>query len=147
MNERDFADIAARYIRFADVEARGRSPLYEAIARGVATDPDILGFLADLPPERRQPNLLLAAVRQLFGTPPAWSGFRQTFLANREAVDRVMRARSTQTNACALRDTAASACAFAAAACADRGRRFSKLVSVARSLWIRLWPHAPSPRG
>ncbi|MGZ6254181.1 MAG: DUF2332 domain-containing protein [Candidatus Binataceae bacterium] len=98
MNEHDLARLSSRYLRFADGEARGRSPLYEAITRGVAADKETLGFLVGLPPEKRQPNLLLGAVRHLFGTPADWAGFQRTLLANREAVGRLMRERSTQTN-------------------------------------------------
>jgi hypothetical protein len=98
MNEQDLARLSARYLRFVGEEVRGRSPLYEAIARGVAADGEVLGFLGDLPPEKRQPNLLLGAVRHLFGTAADWAGFRRTLLANRDAVGRLMRARSTQTN-------------------------------------------------
>ncbi len=92
------AEVAARYTRFADLEARGRSPLYEEIARGVAADREILGFLLDLPTEKQQPNLLLAAVRHRFGTPAGWIDFRNLLLANRDAVRGVMESRSTQTN-------------------------------------------------
>jgi hypothetical protein len=67
MNEQDFAETAARYLRFAEGEARGRSPLYEKFARCIANDRELLGLLLELPRERRQPNLLLATVRHLFG--------------------------------------------------------------------------------
>jgi hypothetical protein len=62
VNEERLAEISAWYIRFADAEARGRSPLYEELARAVAGDRETLGFLATLPDSKRQPNLLLAAV-------------------------------------------------------------------------------------
>src|SRR5262249_19045532 len=94
----DASEVAARYLCFAEVGARGRSPLYEEIARGVAADREVLDFLLVLPAEKQQPNLLLAAVRHLFGTPAGWSGFRETLLANRDAVAAVMQRRSTQTN-------------------------------------------------
>jgi hypothetical protein len=90
--------VSARYMRFAEVEARGRSPLYEAIARGVAGDREIIGFLLGLPEEKRQPNLLLAAVRHQCGTAADWSDFRRKLFANADAVQSVMRQRSTQTN-------------------------------------------------
>lgn len=64
--------LAARYLRFAEEEARGRSPSYECFTRGVADDPQVLDFLATLPEEKRQPNLLLAAVRHLCGVPAGW---------------------------------------------------------------------------
>jgi hypothetical protein len=96
MDER--ADISARYTRFADDEARGRSPLYESITRGIAEDEAAIDFLLTLPGPKRQPNLLLAAVRHLFGTPAGWNEFRATLLANGAAVRAVMLSRSTQTN-------------------------------------------------
>ena len=71
---------------------------YEAIARGVAADEEIIGFLLSLPKAKQQPNLLLAAVRHLSGTPTDWPGFRRSLLANREAVRAVMQSHATQTN-------------------------------------------------
>ncbi len=90
--------LAARYRRFAAEEARGRSPLYEALAIGIAADPDALRFLRALPPAKRQPNLLLAAVRHLHGTAPDWPWFRDRLLADQAAIRAVMLARATQTN-------------------------------------------------
>jgi hypothetical protein len=94
----DVSDVAARYLRFAEMEARERSPLYAEISRGIAADREVLGFLLTLAPDQQQPNLLLAAVRHLFGTPQDWHGFRDTLLANRDAVAALMQSRSTQTN-------------------------------------------------
>ena len=88
----------ARYNRFADEEAQGRSALYEALARGVAADEDILDFLLTLPRHKRQPNLLFAAVRHVFGTPADWNAFRQALLAEQDEVRAVMLQRATQTN-------------------------------------------------
>lgn len=98
MDEEDLAEISARYIRFADTEARSRSPLYEELARAVAGDRETLGFLSTLPDMKRQPNLLLAAVRHLFGTPTGWTEFRKALQANPEAIRSLMLERSTQTN-------------------------------------------------
>jgi hypothetical protein len=98
MNDQDRDRLAARYLRFADEEARGRSPTYESFTRGVAGDAEVLDFLATLPEEKRQPNLLLAAVRHLHGVPPDWPGFRAALLDNADAVRATMLARSTQTN-------------------------------------------------
>jgi hypothetical protein len=90
--------ISARYLRFADEEARDRSPLYEAITRGVADDTEALRFLEGMSPEKQQPNLLLGAVRHLFGVLDDWPNFRSTLLGNTEAVRSVMMTHSTQTN-------------------------------------------------
>lgn len=95
-DERD--RLAARYRHFAVDEARGRSPSYEAISDGVAGDRQALDFLLGLPEEKRQPNLLLAAVRHLFGAQPDWDRFRATLFANGDAIRALMLARSTQTN-------------------------------------------------
>src|SRR3984957_12054111 len=89
---------ARRFIRFAETEVRGRSPLYEALSLGVAGDPEILAFLAPLPPEKQQPNLLLAAARLVCGTPADYAAFRAGLLARADAIRAVMLARRTQTN-------------------------------------------------
>ena len=91
-------DTAARYLRFAEVEADGRSPIYAALARGVASDANALAFLATLPDAKRQPNLLFAALRQVAGTPKDWPHARTLLIAHADAVRAVMLARSTQTN-------------------------------------------------
>ena len=96
MNDR--SEITTRYTRFAEEEAHGRSPLYEAIARGVGADDEIVGFLLSLPKHKQQPNLLLAAVRHLSGTPRDWPHFRELLLSDRDGVRAVMQSRSTQTN-------------------------------------------------
>lgn len=90
--------VAARYRRFAAQEAHGRSPLYEMLALGVADDADILGFLLTLPEAKRQPNLLLAAARHLFGTPSGWEEFRHGVLDRPEDLRALMLALVTQTN-------------------------------------------------
>jgi hypothetical protein len=89
---------ARTYRRFAAHEARGRSPLYERLAEGVAEDGDVLAFLLTLPKPKRQPNLLFAAVRYRLGTPADWPDFRDRLLAERDAVRNDMLAQSTQTN-------------------------------------------------
>jgi hypothetical protein len=89
---------ARAYRRFAALEARGRSPLYESLAEGVAQDDEVLAFLLTLPRPKRQPNLLSAAVRYRLGTPTDWADFRNRLLAEPDAVREVMLTRSTQTN-------------------------------------------------
>ncbi|MBV9247761.1 MAG: DUF2332 domain-containing protein [Acetobacteraceae bacterium] len=88
----------ARYQRFAEAEARGRSPLYEALALGVAQDAEALAFLATLPPAKQQPNLLFAALQHVCGTARDYQHFRTLLRANRDAVRAVMMQRRTQTN-------------------------------------------------
>lgn len=90
--------LSERYIRFAVNEARGRSPLYEALARGAAHDVEIIDFLSTLPSAKQQPNLLFAAVRSLGGVPNDFAGFKHRLLGNAEAVRSLMLSHSTQTN-------------------------------------------------
>jgi len=90
--------LAARFRRFAEIEARGRSPLYEALALGVASDAFALDFLATLPEQKRQPNLLFAALRLVCGTPRDWPAFHTLLRQHADAVRATMLARRTQTN-------------------------------------------------
>jgi hypothetical protein len=90
--------IAARFRRFAEVEAHGSSPLYEAFALGVAADASALEFLAALPDAKRQPNLLFAALRHVCGTAPDWPTFRALLHGHSEQIRATMLERRTQTN-------------------------------------------------
>ena len=91
-------DVPRHYIRFAENEARGRSSLYEALARGVANDADVIGFIRTLPLAKQQPNLLFAAVRSVAGTPRNFPDFRRRLLGNDRAIRSMMLTHSTQTN-------------------------------------------------
>jgi hypothetical protein len=92
------SDAASRYQRFADVEAAGSSPIYEALCRAIATDARITSELDALPARLRQPNLLLAAAKFLgapFGAPDASIDWIHARWAD---VEDVMASHSTQTN-------------------------------------------------
>jgi hypothetical protein len=90
--------IATAYRRFADEEARGQSPLYEALARGVAESASLLQRLAGMPLTKRQPNLLLAAARHVAGVTQDWPSFCRVILARWDEIQAVMLTHSTQTN-------------------------------------------------
>ena len=96
--EVDAPDIAGLYERFAAIEARGSSPVYERLCYAVAEHPGMLKFLATLPLGKRQPNLLLGALRLLgadVGDPTA----ALTLAVERaDELRAVMMSRSTQTN-------------------------------------------------
>ncbi|MQA24765.1 MAG: DUF2332 family protein [Micromonosporaceae bacterium] len=92
------ADVAADYREFGEVYARGVSPLYEELSYGVAADSDLLALLSELPPGKRQPNLLYAAARFAFGVASDFAEFRRGVLDRRDAVVATMLARRTQTN-------------------------------------------------
>lgn len=93
-----FEPIRARYLAFAENEARGVSPLYEALARAVAESDAVLGFIAALPEAKQQPNLVFAAVRHLYGTPRDARYFAELVARHAEPIRRLVLTRSTQTN-------------------------------------------------
>ncbi|MFE1949860.1 DUF2332 domain-containing protein [Streptomyces sp. NPDC059524] len=94
----DQVTTAENYRRFAENEAAGRSPAYETLARAVASDPDVLGFLSTLPADKRQPNLLFAAARHLLRTAPDADRLRELATTQAEGLRATMLARRTQTN-------------------------------------------------
>ncbi|MEU6482567.1 DUF2332 domain-containing protein [Streptomyces sp. NPDC046887] len=92
-------DTAERYRRFAGTEARGHSPTYELLAEAVAGDPGLLALIDELPPAKRQPNLLLGAVRFLGGPVVGeYPAFREWIVGHWPEVRDTMRERRTQTN-------------------------------------------------
>ena len=93
-----FAGLRRRYLGWIDREARGVSPLYEALARGVAESDALLAFVAALPGPKQQPNLVFAAVRHLYGTPRDGRHLEELIEAHPDAIREVIMARSTQTN-------------------------------------------------
>jgi hypothetical protein len=92
------SQIAARYRRFARFGAAGRSPVYERITNAVADDAQILDWLAAMPEPKHQPNLLLGAVRFLYGTPEDPDEFISLVHERWEHIAAVITVRSTQTN-------------------------------------------------
>jgi hypothetical protein len=90
--------VADRWLTFAENEARGRSPLYEEIAQGVAQDRELIRFLSEVEEPQQQPNLLLACVRHLGGTGESFADFRTFVLGHQSDVLRCLRTRRTQTN-------------------------------------------------
>ena len=92
------ADVARAYRVFARLEARGRSPRYEALAEAAAADAGVVGFVASLPAAKRQPNLLFAAARYLLGAPASIDTLRALVGQSRAELAAVMLTRRTQTN-------------------------------------------------
>lgn len=89
--------VAENYRRFA-IAAEGKSPLYQELCRGVAVDREVLDFLSEQPPAKRQPNLLLAGTRFLYGVQPDYPAFRATVLEHRREIADLLARRRTQTN-------------------------------------------------
>lgn len=90
--------VAEAYRAFARREARGRSAEYESLAESVADDPAVVGFIALLPPDKRQPNLLFAAARYLLDVPLGIQQLRDLIIQSRPELTRVILTRRTQTN-------------------------------------------------
>lgn len=89
---------AGNYRRFAELEVRGKSSLYEELAAGVADDDEVLALIDSLPPGKRQPNLVLAAARFTSGTPSGYRDFRSRLVEQWPRVRSLALSRSTQTN-------------------------------------------------
>jgi hypothetical protein len=92
------ARLRARYRAFAEREARGVSPLYQALALGVAESEPLLRFVATLPRAKQQPNLVFAAVRRLYGTPRDLPHLVELVERHPEPIRALALRRSTQTN-------------------------------------------------
>ncbi|WP_067696044.1 DUF2332 domain-containing protein [Nocardia jejuensis] len=91
-------DTSRRYELFAENEARGNSPCYELWCREIACDEDVLELIDQLPPDKRQPNLVLGACRYLGAEPSRYSAFRTWLIRHWAQVAGVASVRRTQTN-------------------------------------------------
>ena len=86
------------YRLFARREARGRSAAYESLAESVADDTALVGFIASLPPAKRQPNLLFAAAYFLLGVPPGIGQLRELVSRRPAELAQLILTQRTQTN-------------------------------------------------
>ena len=93
--ERNTADL---YLGMAVHELHGVSPSYEALCRAVAGSQPTCALLDNLPQAKRQPNLLLGAVRFLAGPVDDPASFLNFVTARWGAVADTMMAHRTQTN-------------------------------------------------
>lgn len=91
-------DVIEEYRDFATYAA-GDSPCFEEWALGVVGDEEVLGWLATLPPLKRQPNLVFAAARWHGAPAPGpYAGLRRVLLEQEPEVRATVLARATQTN-------------------------------------------------
>jgi hypothetical protein len=90
-------DTAAWYRRLA-ASAQGHSAPYARLAESVAADTELLGRIDTLPRSRRQPMMLLGAVRFHGGPVHDYAAFRTWTLAHWEELTATMARRRTQTN-------------------------------------------------
>jgi hypothetical protein len=91
-------DTAADYRRFAQFEARGHSAIYDQWATGIADDAALLSLIDDLPPDNRQPNLVLASARFIGIAPGPFAPFRSELISRWDEVRATALIRRTQTN-------------------------------------------------
>ena len=93
-----YDDVIEEYRDFATYAA-GDSPCFEEWALGVADDPEVLAWLATLPPIKRQPNLVFAAARWHGAPAPGpYAGLRRLLLEREAEVRATVMTRATQTN-------------------------------------------------
>ncbi|MGW1160257.1 DUF2332 domain-containing protein [Streptomyces sp. NPDC002513] len=91
-------DTAELYRSFAAREAHGYSAVYEELAGQVADDGELITLIDQLSEPKRQPNLLLAAVRFLDGPTKDHRAFRTWVITHWDRVRATMLQRRTQTN-------------------------------------------------
>jgi hypothetical protein len=94
----DLAAVGDRYRRFAEIEARGSSPIFEEWALGLADDPELTELVARLPEAKQQPNLVFASARSAGVPITGWAEARHGFLARWDRIESIARRRATQTN-------------------------------------------------
>lgn len=94
----DASEIRDRYVAFANFEARGASPLYQELSEAIADSDELIDFVASLPADRQQPNLVLAAIRWECGLPSGGADMVERVRDARERIRSTVMMRSTQTN-------------------------------------------------
>jgi hypothetical protein len=92
-----YTDVARQYADFALYA--DDSPCLRDWALRTAEDPELLAWIATLPPVKQQPNLVFAAARwHGVAAPGPYSGLREALLADGGAIRATVLARATQTN-------------------------------------------------
>ncbi len=92
-----YTDVARQYADFA--RHAGDSPCFRAWSEAVVDDPEVLDWIAGLPPAKQQPNLVLAAARwHGVPAPGPYEGLRRALLGDDGTIRATILARATQTN-------------------------------------------------
>jgi hypothetical protein len=89
---------AERYRWYAEVEFPGTSDIFAEWAAGIAEDAAILALIEQLPPHKRQSNLVFAAARYAGAPVGPYAQLRPWLLEHWPEVEAVALERSTQTN-------------------------------------------------
>ncbi|WP_344058603.1 DUF2332 domain-containing protein [Microbacterium pumilum] len=92
------ATTAEHYLVFAEFGAHGSSPIYEAWARGVASDADILSRIDELPRSKRIATLVFASARAAGAPLEDWAVMREWMRAHWDAIREIALTHETQTN-------------------------------------------------
>jgi hypothetical protein len=90
--------LAEIYQRFGQFEVHDKSSCYRDWALGVASDPELLTLLGELPGLKRQPQLVFAAARWVGVAEAPFPRFRDELIGNWVRVREVVLTRRTQTN-------------------------------------------------
>ncbi|MFT4265028.1 MAG: DUF2332 domain-containing protein [Nocardioides sp.] len=132
-----FDDIAAEYRDFARY-AEGDSPTFADWSTRLAEDAEVIGWLADLPPIKHQPNLVFAAAR-LHGVaaPGPYSALREALLGDEGTIRQTILTHATQTNEVGRLATLVPAFSLVAAAA---GGEPLALLEVGASAGLCLYP-------
>lgn len=151
--------LAEIFKRFAMLECRGSSALYEYLSLSIAEDGDLLHLAAHVPPGQPVPNLFFAAVHYLLlrdPSPPlsryyrslepnpgafqeAYPAFREFALDHAEAIKQLLTTRKVQTNE--VRRTAYLFLAFSLIAKLAGGQPLA-LIEIGTSAGLNLmWDH------
>ncbi len=92
-----YTDVAGQYADFALYA--DDSPCLRDWALRIAEDPELLAWIATLPPVKQQPNLVFAAARwHGVAAPGPYAGLREALLADDGTIRDTILARATQTN-------------------------------------------------
>jgi hypothetical protein len=94
----DISSIRERYVGFSNYQARGVSPLYQELSSAIAESDELLDFVASLPHDKQQPNLVLAAIRWECGLPADGADLLLRLRGAAERVRSTVVMRDTQTN-------------------------------------------------
>lgn len=88
-----------RHYRGFAVATRGQSACFEAWSTGVAEDAEVLAWIATLPRDKQQPNLVFAAARwHGVPAPGPYAGLREALLDDDGTIRGTVLRRRTQTN-------------------------------------------------
>jgi hypothetical protein len=94
----DLSNVSGRYSDFA-LATSGQSACFEQWANEVAGDHDMLAWIAELPEEKQQPNLVFAAARwHGVSAPGPYSALPDAVISDHGAIRETIMSRSTQTN-------------------------------------------------